>query len=720
MSRYRDLKLALTRRVHANAHSPSRWNKSGLAFVYIGLFLVGMANADPLDTAIAASRSLSLGPIVPRADLVHASGVVRATLSPNAKYLAYGVLRKGKLSVSVFDIETNTHRKLFTTKRLKQMSWSGNSRYLFLETDGGVAVSDIIGNGRPSQILNLDPSEDQFYYGVDTGSPQHGFISMYDPTSSQHVLYRVDQRGTKEQLYRSTQRIYNFLAPDGGPIRFVRKVHGLSNQFDRIINGKEEHLFDCDYSQRCRLESYSAATDSLYLTDRVAQNLTGLTMIRNGTRRVLHTDPEGSYDIARVVFNQRSSEPMLVEYETDFHASYGLKDIARHHLAVIQGIIKSRILRIETSAISDLWLVTDEDPTRLQPRYLLYDTHARQVSQPLRSVEEELTSPNAYFSSGSLALRTPVWWEASDGMRLQGYVTIPRGVDVATAPLVVVVHGGPWTRVRGQLSTFAQFLATRGYAVFEPNFRASTGFGQKYESAAKRDFGRGRVHQDIMEGMRYLLTRGIGEQQRLAIVGHSFGGFSTLGALAFEPDTFRVGVATAPPPALSDAVRHYFDSDSKDAAGFSRLQVMARLAVDINDKEDVRRSDHQSPRYFSDKIKSPLYVWAGEKDDRVNILDVRSYMLKLETMGKGATFLSAPGAGHVPQGELETEAFIYLSEAALHQHLGGRIESALSPRLQRYLDRNLVMGKLYRPKPAPAQRPLPKTESLARIIHEGR
>lgn len=667
---------------------------ASLAAALVFLFVAKSPQADELDVAVAASKSLQPARLVPRIAIMHNEKINRATLSPDGHHLAFWIRDRNKIAVWILDIETSKSRRLFSTSIVNNLGWSSDGKYLFMDTDGGVAVTGIGESDQPALVMSLSAEDEQYFYGVDSGSPHHFFVSMQDKVDDEHVLYRVDQQGAKEPIHRSERRLYDFLAPGGGPVRFIRRAGDLVHSFYRIENGEEHHFLDCDYEETCELRGYASASKTLYLTSRNGGNVTSLIAIEGSHIRELHSDPKQRFDIGGVIFDRVSGEPIIVDYATSFLETFGLTNDTRRHLAAINEHLESRILNIQANNSSGTWLVTDRDPRLKRARFFLYDSDSQTMTRPLQELVKTIEATEPALRDDDIALRTPIWYTASDGLRLQGYVTLPRGHDLSEVPLVVVPHGGPWSRVRGYFDKQAQFLANRGYAVFQPNFRASTGFGRNYVTSANRDFGHGRVHEDIIEGTEYVLSRGIGDRNKLAIVGHSFGGFSALGALAFTPQLFQVGVAGAPPAALSKAIKYYFDADDFDGSGFRRIDVMARLAVDIKDPVDVKRSYEQSPDYFAARVSRPVYIWAGERDERVNILDVRDYALRLEAMDKDITFLSAPDEGHSPRGDIALEAYYYLTELALHRHIGGRLESNLSPRLQRYLNRHVVVGEL--------------------------
>src|SRR5690606_11914060 len=142
-----------------------------------------------------------------------------------------------------------------------------------------------------------------------------------------------------------------------------------------------------------------------------------------------------------------------------------------------------------------------------------------------------------------LSRKIPLQYRAGDGLMIHGYVSLPKGRALRDTPLIALVHGGPVGRIDSNYADTTQLLVNRGYIVFEPNFRISTGYGMAYTAAANRDFGNGIVQQDILDGVDYLLSQGIGDAQQLAIVGASFGGFAVLTGFAYTPDKFKVGIA---------------------------------------------------------------------------------------------------------------------------------------------------------------------------------
>ncbi|WP_286828213.1 MULTISPECIES: S9 family peptidase [Kordiimonas] len=641
--------------------------------------------ADTLDDAIQTAKSQSEAPLLSRSLLLKKRQIDYVRLSPSGAFLAYSLKHGRHMELWLYDVASETHKRLFASELVDQIFWSTDSRYLFLESSQGVAAVSMGTPDTPAFILNLDSDSDELLYRVDPSQP-HAVIVSKAATDGGHDFFRLLPDSTKELLFQSSTFVGDVLPGTDG-VYFAVRIAGDGLELVRIQGDTAKRLQTCSLDDRCKLIAYDQATDSLLVQGTFGQNLTGLYRMdaTDGTVNRLHQDPGGMFDIKWVIMDTEN-QPRAAGYLDDHISFYGLDAGAQQAIAKIEAELGAEQLMLRASDDLTRWLAVD-DGIR-PPKIALYDRMADNFTYPM----EHITAEDRDLLKSSAAIRVPIWYSVSDGMRQQGYVTLPRGKNPADAPLVIVPHGGPWGRVDGTYDTRAQFLANRGYAVFEPNFRASTGFGKQYTLSANRDFGDGRVQQDIIDGMEYVLSRGIGDRTRLGIFGHSFGGFSVLGAMAFTPETFRVGIAGAPPVDLSKAIKYFTNMDRSPAFAL-RLKRFKKLTVDLNDPADVRRIQSQSPDAHWQKISRPLYIWAGEKDPKVSVLNVRDYVLRLQGNTQPVSYLEEPRAGHSPNSALAMEAYFYMVEKALADHLGGRLEIGGGQKLKRHLKRVLLIDE---------------------------
>lgn len=259
---------------------------------------------------------------------------------------------------------------------------------------------------------------------------------------------------------------------------------------------------------------------------------------------------------------------------------------------------------------------------------------------------------------------------ASDGMRIFAYVTRPTGATQTLRPLVVLVHGGPWSISPPGYSSTSARLAARGYLVVEPQFRASRGYGQRYMLSAGDDFGDGRVLGDIRESAEWLVARGEADSDRMAIMGASFGGYAALLATTLWPDRFRGAVAVVPPTDMAWVARYQAMAEQGDDVGLSLRTSFAYLGLDIADTPAMRRLGVQSPLVMASRLQRPVLLIAGGRDAKVPIRSVSAYAARLCTLGKPFSYYVAPGQGHGLDGGPATQSVAVLSDQFLAQLFG--------------------------------------------------
>jgi len=246
--------------------------------------------------------------------------------------------------------------------------------------------------------------------------------------------------------------------------------------------------------------------------------------------------------------------------------------------------------------------------------------------------------------------RTESWaYKARDGLEIQSYVTWPRGVSVdVPVPLLVWVHGGPSVRDHWHFDPFVQYLASRGYAVLQPNFRGSTGFGRDHEVAGRRQWGL-KMQDDVTDGVRALLERGRVDHKRICIGGASYGGYAALIGVVREPELFRCAIDMIGPTDLI----WMFESGQADynrrRGSFLDQETEDDLKLLIGDPDDPsqrKQMEANSPRLLAGRIKVPVQLIYGTDDWRVPL--EHGTAMRDALQGAGATFewKSYAGEGH--------------------------------------------------------------------------
>ncbi len=275
--------------------------------------------------------------------------------------------------------------------------------------------------------------------------------------------------------------------------------------------------------------------------------------------------------------------------------------------------------------------------------------------------------------AGSLAPMEPVAFPGRDGLTLHGYLTRPRDRDTA-GPMVLLVHGGPWARDYWSYSPAVQFLASRGYAVLQVNYRGSTGYGRRFREALVGEFA-GKMHDDLVDGVEWAVRRGVADRNRVAIMGWSFGGYATLVGMTFTPQTFACGVDIV---GVSDLVSQ-LETRHTYWTWHALRPYWHKYAGDPARPEDRRRMEERSPLYRADRAQRPILIVHGANDPNVKRPQSERMAEALRRAGKDVEYVVFEGEGHGGFDPASNVKLFETVERFLARHLGGRAAGSLPP-----------------------------------------
>lgn len=306
----------------------------------------------------------------------------------------------------------------------------------------------------------------------------------------------------------------------------------------------------------------------------------------------------------------------------------------------------------------DVWLVAFHSD-RSAPRYYRWDRKEKKG--------EFLLASRPKLDGLPLAEMKPVVIPARDGLQMRSYLTLPVGVAPTNLPVVLVPHGGPWARDSWGFSSMAQWLANRGYAVLQPNFRGSTGYGKNHLNAGDRQWGLA-MHNDLIDACNWAVREGIADPKRIGIMGGSYGGYSALAAVTFTPEYFACSVDIVGPSnikTLLSTIPPYWKA--------FRANLIRRVG-DIDNPADAELVRRASPVNFADKIVRPLLIGQGANDPRVKQDESEQIVAAIEKNNGSVTYVLYPDEGHGFQRPENRTDFNARAEKFLAEHLAGRYE----------------------------------------------
>ncbi|MFM8229624.1 MAG: alpha/beta hydrolase family protein, partial [Chthoniobacterales bacterium] len=278
-----------------------------------------------------------------------------------------------------------------------------------------------------------------------------------------------------------------------------------------------------------------------------------------------------------------------------------------------------------------------------------------------------LADVTPWLAEKDLAPMKPVRIAARDGLELPAYLTLPPGKEAKNLPAVLVVHGGPWARDAWGFDSEAQFLANRGYAVLQVNFRGSTGYGRAFWEKSFKQWGK-TMQDDLTDSAKWLVDQGIADPKRIAIYGGSYGGYAALAGMALTPDVYAAGISYVGPSnlfTLLATVPPYWEPMRK---------MNYEMIGDPEKDKDLLTA--ASPLFSADKIKSPLLIAQGANDPRVKKAESDQIVEALKKRGVDVPYVVKDNEGHGFHNEENRLYFFRAIERFLAEHLGGRAEES--------------------------------------------
>jgi dipeptidyl aminopeptidase/acylaminoacyl peptidase len=606
--------------------------------------------------------------LIPRDKLFGNPAKIRPQLSRDGKRLAYVAPHEGVLNVWVKTVGKEDDKVITADKvrGIREYFWAHNGTHIiYLQDAGGDEnwhVYAIPATGGAAVDLTPLKGVRAEIYGVERAEPNHIIVGLNDRDPQYHDLYKVDIRNGKRTLVAKNDVKAVGWAVDRKLRVRVAQVFTPSGSFELLARDgdkaawKKIAAWGPEDSFTSGMVGFAGDNRTFYVLSTVGANAAELRGIdtRTGKEKTIAGDPEA--DVSELLLSQQSHKVLAVGFGRARLEWKALDPKVGKDLAALKQVADAEISVVSSDDKDRVWIVRFDDDNK-PPRFYTYDRKSQKASF-LFSAQPEL-------EDAPLAEMQPVSYKARDGLVIHGYLTLPLQVPAKKLPVVINPHGGPWARDVWGFDSISQWLANRGYAVLQPNFRGSTGYGKKFLNAADREWGR-KMQQDVTDGTRWLIEQGIADPDRICIMGGSYGGYATLMGLVTEPELYACGV---------------------DIVGVANLITWLKtippywmpfrdvLAQRVGDPDkDAEFLKSRSPVFLVDKIRAPLLIGQGANDPRVpkaESIQIRDAMKKA---GKKVEYVEYADEGHGfvrPENRLD---FFARAEKFLAEHIGGRAE----------------------------------------------
>ncbi|HKX84783.1 MAG TPA: S9 family peptidase, partial [Pyrinomonadaceae bacterium] len=611
--------------------------------------------------------------------------------SPDGKYISFVKPLDDVRNVWVkgFDESFDKARPLTAEKKrpIGGYFWSRDSKYiLFVKDNDGdenfnVFAVDPAGAPAagskvpsPTNLTNAKGVRVQIYNVPET-QPDSIYIGINERDKAWHDLYKVQiSTGAKTLVRENKDRITGWRFDNTDTLRLAtRSTQSGDSEILSVDGDKFKTIYSCGVFETCGPIQFDKENKRFYaISNKGNRDLNQLVLIdpATGAEEFVEDDPLKRVDFGGANFSNVTKKIIVTSYTDDKTRLYWKDKKFEGDYNHIKKNLGDREIAFGSSTADETKFIvstfSDVDPGTVW----VFDRKTKNLST-LYTVREKL--PRA-----SLSPMKPVRYKSSDGLEIPGYLTLPKGLPEKNLPLIVVPHGGPWGRDTWGYSAMAQFLANRGYAVLQPNFRASTGYGKKFLDGGNNEWGQ-KMQDDITWGVKYMVDQGIADPKRVGIMGGSYGGYATLAGVTFTPDTYAAAIAIVAPSNLNTllgSIPPYWES--------IRTLFHKRMG-DPNTPEGKAQLERQSPLNHVDKIKAPLMIVQGANDPRVKQAEADQIVIALRERKYPVQYLLANDEGHGFQRPVNNMAMFAASEKFMAKYLGGRFQESMTPDVQKRL-----------------------------------
>jgi dipeptidyl aminopeptidase/acylaminoacyl peptidase len=631
----------------------------------------------------AQSSPAGLPPLIDRQLFFGNPEISGATLSPDGTLIAFRKPYKDTLNVWVKKTdEPFDAAKLVTedTRRpIPGFFWSRDSKYvLFVQDQAGdenfnvYAVNPLEpppsgANVPKARNLTEAKGARAFIYSVAKHDPDLIFVGLNDRDAAWHDAYAVKiSTGQRTLLRRNTDRISGWVFDHAGKLRLAqRTADNGDSEILRVTDSGFEEIYRCTVFETCAPVQFHKDNARVYMiTNKGEPDLVRLVLLDPQTKKeeLVESDPENQVDFGSAIFSEKTDELVGTSYvgdrtrvyfrDKEFGADY---ELARKKLPGME------ISFGGSTADERKWMLVASSDTEPGARYL-FDRDKKTLVRQYRVFEK--------LPREALAEMHPIRYKSSDGLEIPAYLTLPKGLAPKNLPLIVNPHGGPWARDEFGYDSMAQFFANRGYAVLQPNFRGSTGFGKKFLNAGNLQWG-DKMQDDITWGVKHLVANGTADPKRIGIMGGSYGGYATLAGVAFTPDLYAAAVSIVGPSnliTLLDSIPPYWEA--------GRKMFYMRMG-DPTTADGKKQLERQSPLNTAGNIRTPLLVVQGANDPRVKKAESDQIVVALRDRGFAVEYIVAPDEGHGFARPVNNMAMFAVAEKFLAKHLGGRFQEEM-------------------------------------------
>ncbi|MGV3508089.1 MAG: S9 family peptidase [Sphingobacteriaceae bacterium] len=560
-------------------------------------------------------------------------------ISPDGRYISFQQPYQNRMNIYVQTIDGKNVTRVTNETKYNTTSyfWANNNDLLYMIDNGESKSAHLFAVSKTGDNFRGMLPEDSAKVRLINSSNivnNEVLIALNNRDSTIFDVYRLNVGTGKLTLAeRNPGNIVHWYADEYGKLRMALASDGVnetllfrdaeSKSFKPVIkNNFKNKISPIGYCKSVKSRIYALSNLN---RDKVA--LVEFDCATGKEIKVIFSHPK--VDVTEASYSISQHKMLYVGFDTWKKERKFLNDSVKAVYSYLEQHLPNAEIKITSKDSAEKQFIIRTFTDKTPGSYYHYSLETKKLTK--------LSDINPSLPKEEMCSMKPVSFISRDGLTINGYLTLPLGYKPKNLPLIVIPHGGPASRNSWGFNSEVQFLANRGYAVFQVNFRGSRGYGKKFWIAGFKKWG-SDIQNDITDGVNWLISQGIADKKRIGIYGSGFGGYSALHALAFQPDYYACGVSQsgflnlfayikAVPPHYKPTLQMYYEMVGNPEKEIDYLRAI-------------------SPVFHADKIKAPLLIAQSVNNERVNVNETNQFVKELKKRNVPVTYIAKENNGY--------------------------------------------------------------------------
>ena len=601
-------------------------------------------------------------PLIPMEDFFRNPEKSSFKISPDGNHIAYMKPWKSRMNVYVVDIKTDVEKRLTSSseRSIYGFLWLGNNRIGYVKDDGGDENMHFYAVDKDgSNEIDLTPFEDVKTTIIDDleEDSEHVILGLNKRNQQIFDPYRVNvNTGKMEMIAENPGNISGWLTDHDGKLRIAVTSDGVNTSllYRKSESDEFKSILTTDFKEGISPLFFTFDNKNIYVSSNRGRDKSAIYEFNieqvQETKLIFEHE---EVDVSSLMYSSKRKVLTGVNYTVAKTERVFFDDWRKNIQNKLEEKLPGYEVGITSFSKDEIKAVVVSYSDKSRGTYYIYDISEDKLT--------DLGKVSPWLNEDHMAQMKPVKYTSRDGLTIHGYLTLPKGSNGKNLPIVVNPHGGPWARDSWGYSSQVQFLANRGFGVFQMNFRGSTGYGREFWELSFKEWGKS-MQDDITDGVKWLIDEGIADPKRIAIYGASYGGYATLAGLAFTPDLYACGVdyvGVSNIFTLLETLPPYWELGR---------QMMYEMIGNPETEKDILKA--ASPIFHVDSIKVPLFVAQGANDPRVKQAESDQIVEALRSRSVEVPYMLKEDEGHGFYNEENQFDFYRAMEKFLKKHIG--------------------------------------------------